>query len=171
MITINGRKVKPTIQENKWSCAPSSVKMLCSYYKVSIKSEARFRKILNTRKDGTSSKNIIKYLSKYFELSEGYSLDDAKDCLKNKHILFVCINDCMKYPHYVVLTKINSRYAYYLDPDNKDVTDVLKRRTTKYFLKMWKEFDYWFLVPEKKVKISKKHKTKSKKIKSKVRKK
>lgn len=156
MIRINNKPIKPALQEEEYDCAPTSIKMLMSYYRVPIKSEVRFRNILNTRKDGTSSKNVIKFLSKHFEVEEGYGLEDAKEHLRNKNILLVCILDKGKYSHYVVLTKMNKKYTHYLDPGAYEVSDILKRRTTNYFIKNWREYDFWYLAPVKKLKVSKK---------------
>lgn len=156
MIKINNKPVKPALQEADYDCAPNSVRMLMSYYRVPIKSEARFRNILNTRKDGTSSKNVFKFLKKHFEVEEGYGLESAKEHLRNKNILLVCILDRGKYSHYVVLTKMNKKYTHYLDPGVNDVDNILKRRTTNYFLKNWREYEFWYLAPVKKLKVSKK---------------
>lgn len=164
MIKVNNKLIKPVIQQTDYDCAPSSIKMLMSYYHIPIKNEIKFKKILNTRKDGTAASNIVKFLSKYFEVDEGYGLENAKKYLKNKNILLICILDKGKYSHYVILTKMNKKYTYYLDPDTKITDDVLKRRTTNYFIKNWKEYDFWFIAPFKKYKISKRV---TKKIKSK----
>lgn len=156
MIRINNKPIKPALQEEEYDCAPNSIRMLLSYYRIPIKSEARFKTVLNTRKDGTSSKNVIKFLSKHFQVEEGYGLEDAKSHLKNKDILLVCILDKGKYSHYVVLTKLNKKYTYYLDPNTDSVNDILKKRTTNYFLKNWREYEFWYLAPIKKLKVSKK---------------
>ncbi len=156
MIRINNKPIKPALQEEEYDCAPTSVRMLMSYYRVPIKSEVKFKSILNTRKDGTAYKNVIKYLSKYFEMEEGNGVDYAKEHLKHKKILLVCILDKGKYSHYIVLTKMNKKYTHYLDPNACDTDNIQKRRTTNYFLKNWKEYDFWYLVPIKKRKVSKK---------------
>jgi len=156
MIKINNKLIKPSIQQTDYDCAPNSIKMLMSYYRVPIKSEARFKKILNTRRDGTAAANVIRFLSKHFKIEEGFGLERAKEYLKNKNILLICILDKGKYSHYVILTKMNKKYTYYLDPAVNDATDILKRRTTNYFIKNWKEYGFWFVAPFKKLKVSKK---------------
>jgi hypothetical protein len=99
--------------------------------------------------------NVKKYLSKHFELHEGNGIEEAKNFLKKKHMLFVCINDAGLYSHYVVVTKITYKHVYYLDPKRRPASEpeTFKKRTLNYFMDNWKDYDYWFLVPTKKLKV------------------
>ena len=148
-----GKWVEKTINKEQMKtdadCGIVSVKMLLDFYDVDV-SYKDLEKELNSTVEGTSWKNIKKYLMtleniETIEFKE--NMDKAKEYLEKGYPLFICwdVDTNPEWSHYSILISIDKYSVWMLDPEEKK---SLSEYSLEYFLPCWKNEKYWFCILE-----------------------
>jgi ATP-binding cassette, subfamily C, bacteriocin exporter len=118
-------------QHDAMDCGAAAVASVCAFYKLQIPI-ARVRQYANTDKKGTSLFGLVEAAKRL-----GFTAKGVKANIENlTDIEYPAIAHILsqgKFPHYVVIYKVTSKYVQFMDPEYGD----MKKFTLENFEKEW----------------------------------
>jgi predicted double-glycine peptidase len=122
-------------QKNDWTCGPAVARIVCHYYGVE-KEISHLVAELNTTKEGTSNRDLMRVLRRHginSRVREHTSIKHLKQTLKNNIVVVAYWIPRHKEAHYSILTKIGRTRVYFHDTWYGSTHSY----TINYFEKNW----------------------------------
>lgn len=126
-------------QQTKYSCGPASIRMILASFGIKKTERQISKRVLVTKKYGTSRKNVLRLLSSFgirYHVMSSASLKEVESHLRLGHLVVINYLDLPPDPedHYALIVGLTARNVILNDPFWGKKYAIEK----KFFLSRWK---------------------------------